>query len=63
VQVTKALRHDGADNRPLIEETLSLPAEDILMIHIADGQATLLPNFFRRQCNGAICYSIYHRLV
>ena len=36
--MTKAVRNDGGDNQPLIEETLSLPAEDILMIHVADGQ-------------------------
>ena len=37
-QVTKALRNEAADNRPQLEEMLSLASEDILMVHVADGE-------------------------
>ncbi len=36
--MTKALRNEGAENRQLFEETLSLAPEDVLMVHVADGQ-------------------------
>ena len=48
------MRNDGGDNQPLIEETLSLPAEDILMIHVADGQTVEhhCPDFALLSCIG-----------
>jgi hypothetical protein len=36
--VTKAVRNDDAENRPQMDEILNMSAEDILMVHVADGQ-------------------------
>ncbi len=36
--MTKAVRNEDAENRPQMDEILSMSAEDILMVHVADGQ-------------------------
>jgi len=36
-KVTKALRNEG-DSSGQLSEILGLPVEDVLMVHVADGQ-------------------------
>ncbi len=36
--MTKAVRNEDAENRPQMDEILNMSAEDILMVHVADGQ-------------------------
>ena len=36
--MTKAVRNEDAENRPQMDEILNMSAEDILKVHVADGQ-------------------------
>ena len=38
-QVTKAVRNEGDETRPLIQDILNMSTDDILMVHVADGES------------------------